>query len=138
MVRAGGPVKDRRKDGRADVRMSPGPLRPPRLYGGTLAPLSFATMVSSRKLAAAIFLIVGGVSAFAPPANSGRSLRIPQESTSQLHIFGNAFANDDSLGKRDNPGLKKVRACIPSWHLTRCDLQFIKCSSLVHVPLPKK
>ncbi|KAL9185389.1 hypothetical protein ACHAXT_003166 [Thalassiosira profunda] len=64
-------------------------------------------MVSARKLAATISLIAGGVSAFAPPANSGRSLRIPQDSPSQLHIFGNAFANDDSLGKRDNPGLKK-------------------------------
>ena len=28
-------------------------------------------------------------------------------STTQLKIFGKAFANDDSLGKAENPGLKK-------------------------------
>ena len=37
-----------------------------------------------------------------------KQIIMPPRSTSQLNIFGNAFANDDSLGKRDNPGLKKV------------------------------
>ena len=37
-----------------------------------------------------------------------KQIMSPPRSTTQLNIFGNAFANDDTLGKRDNPGLKKV------------------------------
>ncbi|KAL3780405.1 hypothetical protein HJC23_004342 [Cyclotella cryptica] len=42
---------------------------------------------------------------------SGFTVGIPHSNTrvlsTQIHIFGNAFANDDSLGKAENPGLKK-------------------------------
>lgn len=40
---------------------------------------------------------------------------MPPRSTTQLNIFGNAFANDDTLGKRDNPGLKKVIEIVHSY-----------------------
>lgn len=46
------------------------------------------------------------MSAFtAPLKNNVRETRIPQ--TQLEGMFGNAFANDDSLGKKVNPGLKK-------------------------------
>lgn len=42
---------------------------------------------------------------------SGFTFGIRQSNTrllsTQINIFGNAFANDDSLGKAENPGLKK-------------------------------
>lgn len=69
-------------------------------------------MVSSPKLSAVLALIaVHSASAFT--ANHAVISRIPSaqvQTPTQLHIFGKAFANDDSLGKRENPGLKKVSA----------------------------
>mmetsp|Transcript_20429 Transcript_20429/g.44253 ORF Transcript_20429/g.44253 Transcript_20429/m.44253 type:complete len:136 (-) Transcript_20429:290-697(-) len=64
-------------------------------------------MVSAPKLTSLLSIIaVYSASAFtAPPAND-RNLRISSSPT-QLDIFGKAFANDDSLGKRENAGLKK-------------------------------
>lgn len=65
-------------------------------------------MVSAPKLAAILSVIAAEytASAFTAPLANNRNLRIPS-SSSQLDIFGNAFANDDSLGKKENPGLKK-------------------------------
>jgi len=64
-------------------------------------------MVSFPKLTALLSVAAAcQSSAFtAPQNNNDIKLRIP---SSQLDLFGNAFANDDSLGKRENAGLKKV------------------------------
>lgn len=63
-------------------------------------------MVSFPKLTALLSVAAAcQSSAFtAPQNNNDIKLRIP---SSQLDLFGNAFANDDSLGKRENAGLKK-------------------------------
>mmetsp|Transcript_828 Transcript_828/g.1481 ORF Transcript_828/g.1481 Transcript_828/m.1481 type:complete len:136 (+) Transcript_828:159-566(+) len=64
-------------------------------------------MVSAPKLAS--FLSIAAVysaSAFTTVPSSPTRVEGGASST-QLDIFGKAFANDDSLGKRDNPGLKK-------------------------------
>ncbi|KAL7546165.1 hypothetical protein ACHAWF_009507 [Thalassiosira exigua] len=66
-------------------------------------------MVAAPKLATFLLLIpVWSTSAFTVPLEHEISLRRP---ASQLDMFGNAmkgaFANDDSLGKRQNAGLKK-------------------------------
>lgn len=63
-------------------------------------------MVSAPKLAATLaIIIVHSASAFTPTNGPNFNLRIP---TSQLDLFGKAFANED-MGKKENPGLKKVR-----------------------------
>ena len=57
-------------------------------------------------------IIVAVLGALAPSLVSGFTFGIRQCNTrllsTQINIFGNAFANDDSLGKKENPGLKKV------------------------------
>lgn len=65
-------------------------------------------MVSASKLT--LILSVSAAhyaSAFtsAPVTNNGMTSKIPE---TQLDMFGKAFANDDSLGKRKNEGLKNV------------------------------
>ena len=47
------------------------------------------------------------LSALTSSAGFTTIVRRPIISNIQLNIFGKAFANDDSLGKADNPGLKK-------------------------------
>eukprot|EP00578_Thalassiosira_sp_NH16_P017944 CAMPEP_0181104862 /NCGR_PEP_ID=MMETSP1071-20121207/15660_1 /TAXON_ID=35127 /ORGANISM="Thalassiosira sp., Strain NH16" /LENGTH=145 /DNA_ID=CAMNT_0023188101 /DNA_START=78 /DNA_END=515 /DNA_ORIENTATION=- len=73
-------------------------------------------MIPSTKLLTifALSLLAGAYhsacSAFTTTTHNAHSSRITTTTTTtttQLEIFGNAFANDDSLGKRDNPGLKK-------------------------------
>ena len=72
-------------------------------------------MVSARKLTTTILSITAAydytATAFTAPLTNERAFRIIIPTTSQLDMFKNAFANDDSLGKKDNPGLKKVSSC---------------------------
>lgn len=68
------------------------------------------TMMSTTRLAAAIVLAIiaansSSSSAFSTtPKTNNKKIAIIQ---SRLNIFGNAFSNDDSLGARENAGLKK-------------------------------
>mmetsp|Transcript_5893 Transcript_5893/g.10558 ORF Transcript_5893/g.10558 Transcript_5893/m.10558 type:complete len:135 (-) Transcript_5893:233-637(-) len=63
-------------------------------------------MVSAPKLTYILSIIaVYSASAFTAPLTNDRNLSVP--SPTQLDFFGKAFANDDSLGKRKNEGLKK-------------------------------
>ena len=75
-----------------------------------LVPFTIATMVSTPKATVILAMIaISSSSAFtaAPRTNNAHSII-----ATQLDMFGNglknAFSNDDSLGKRENAGLKKV------------------------------
>ena len=74
-------------------------------------------MASAFKFASVLLCIIAAYSASAfttsPSANgqySRQAAATSPSSTTQLDFFGKAFANDDSLGERENAGLKKVRA----------------------------
>ena len=71
-----------------------------------------ARMVSAPKAAVILSIIaVYSTSAFTTAPLKNNALNSP--TPTQLDMFGNgfknAFSNDDSLGKRENAGLKKVR-----------------------------
>ena len=61
-----------------------------------------------RATSSIIIVAVYSASAFAPAPPVRRGHWSAPSSTA-LEIFGKAFANDASLGKRENAGLKKVR-----------------------------
>ena len=69
-------------------------------------------MITAAKLAVVITIMLS-FSSSAFQASSIRSKLMKAKTTTQLELFGNAmknaFSNDDSLGKRDDAGLKKVR-----------------------------
>ena len=70
-------------------------------------------MITAAKLAVVITVMLSFPSS-AFQASSIRSSKLMKpRTTTQLELFGNAmknaFSNDDSLGKRDDAGLKKVR-----------------------------
>ena len=57
------------------------------------------------------FFVASSVAAFSSvPTTHVRSTGSPVNNrvSTQIDFFGKAFANDDSLGKRENAGLKKV------------------------------
>lgn len=69
-------------------------------------------MITAAKLAVVITIMLS-FSSSAFQVSSIRSKLMKTKTTTQLELFGNAmknaFSNDDSLGKRDDAGLKKVR-----------------------------
>lgn len=76
-------------------------------------------MVTSTKLTAILVVIVSYSSA----AFQSSFVKNPLDTrriTTQLDMFGNAmknaFSNDDTLGKRDDAGLKKVRIMNYQYH----------------------
>ena len=72
-----------------------------------------ATMVSAPKATVILSSIIAVYSASAFTTAPLKNNALNSKTPTQLDMFGNgfknAFANDDSLGKRENAGLKKVR-----------------------------
>mmetsp|Transcript_18597 Transcript_18597/g.39930 ORF Transcript_18597/g.39930 Transcript_18597/m.39930 type:complete len:137 (+) Transcript_18597:113-523(+) len=65
-------------------------------------------MVSALRLKSILSVIaVYSASAFTAPAVNNYRNVVRSSATTQLDIFGKAFANDESLGKRESAGLKK-------------------------------
>ena len=65
-------------------------------------------MISTSKAANIILTIIAANSSSAFTAAPRKISAFNSRFLTQQELFGNAFANDDSLGERENAGLKKV------------------------------